>query len=253
MDVLPSNDGRINLQLIRNKLNIVLEKSSGREDGVQLYWSCFKRFAQAKLTKPEMDSTALSLLKTSENIALHNLFVKAIINNIQSPYSGPLSIRRGTTAYNQIVASESSTKSVRKSTKDARKPTEEKIETTTTTKSTEPMEEIVNTTPICEHLALTHRTNLIAAQASLCHVHPEAIQYLDMCIRKYLTQILSEASPSATIMREDLKRKDGSLEQFKMFTVEDIIEAIENKPELSPVDTQVLLDKISMALALYKL
>jgi hypothetical protein len=45
-----------------------------------------------------------------------------------------------------------------------------------------------------------------------------------------------------------LKRKDGSLEQFKMFTVEDIIEAIENKPELSPVDTQVLLDKISMAL-----
>eukprot|EP01116_Phalansterium_solitarium_P007565 TRINITY_DN20304_c0_g1_i1.p1 TRINITY_DN20304_c0_g1~~TRINITY_DN20304_c0_g1_i1.p1 ORF type:complete len:266 (+),score=86.09 TRINITY_DN20304_c0_g1_i1:236-1033(+) len=66
---------RVDLQSFKDKLKLVLN------DNAASYWDCLKKFTQAKLTKKELDQYAQTILVTSENIALHNLFIQSILNN----------------------------------------------------------------------------------------------------------------------------------------------------------------------------
>lgn len=75
---------RVDLESFKQKLKIVLKENA------TIYWENLKKFAQSKLTKPELDEYAKAVLKTPENVSLHNLFVKSILNNAYSNTLPPI-------------------------------------------------------------------------------------------------------------------------------------------------------------------
>jgi hypothetical protein len=104
---------RVDLLSLKEKIRLVLKAKDKREKPLTAksswdqYWSTLKLFAQAKLSKTELDQVAKSLLSTPEHskrplrsyllmslVVLHNLLIKSIFSNavssistIQSPTS----------------------------------------------------------------------------------------------------------------------------------------------------------------------
>jgi len=70
---------RIDLAELKDRLSAVLRENKDE------YWSCLRAYTQAKLTKPEFDHVASSLL--GENVSLHNTFIKAILSNAYNAVS----------------------------------------------------------------------------------------------------------------------------------------------------------------------
>lgn len=61
---------RVDLQTFKTKLQLVLKENSAQ------YWDCMRKFAQAKLTKSELDTIAKSILVTDEHSKWRTVYVR---------------------------------------------------------------------------------------------------------------------------------------------------------------------------------
>jgi len=225
---------RVNLMTFKTKLKLAMKDNASWTS----YWDALRKFMQAKLTKKELDTYARSVLITDENVGLHNLFIKSIVNNACCGYGPAPPLHYSSTSQTSLS----------------------KLKTAGPIKRKGRIASLYGRRPVFntrslqtpEKLALRNRMTMIALENGISHVPNEAVLLMMDAIEQHLKTIMMhiriQKRPQDKNLSVHPQNEKQELEERKVITTLDFLHAIDERPYLLGDNLAVARERALMAL-----